>query len=73
MGTGMVAMPSVPIIAGFKDVQDRAVEIAKQNAGSVFALVEKIAKAQNFQDIVTLQTQFAQDQTHADAGASKAD
>ena len=58
-------MPSVPIIAGFKDVQDRAVEIAKQNAGSVFALVEKIAKAQNFQEIVTLQTQFTQDQAQA--------
>jgi hypothetical protein len=39
--------------------------MAKQNAGSVFALVEKIAKAQNFQDIVTLQTQFAQDRMQA--------
>ena len=30
-----------------------------------FALVEKIAKAQNFQEILTLQTQFAQDQMKA--------
>jgi hypothetical protein len=35
------------------------VEIAKKNAESAFALVEKIAKAQNFQEILTLQTQFA--------------
>ena len=65
MGTGMGAMPSIPIIAGFKDVQDRAVEIAKDNAESVFALVEKIAKAQNFQEALTLQTRFAQDQMQA--------
>ena len=32
---------------------------------SAFALVEKIAKAQNFQEILTLQTQFAQDQMKA--------
>ena len=65
MGAWMGAMPSNPMAAGFKDVQDRAVEIAKKNADSAFALVEKIAKAQNFQEIVTLQTQFAQDQMKA--------
>ena len=65
MGTGMDAMPSLPIIAGFKDVQDRAVEIAKDNTESVFALVEKIAKAQNFQEALTLQARFAQDQAQA--------
>ena len=58
------AMPS-PMVAGFKDVQDRAAEIAKKNADSAFALAEKIAKAQNFQEILTLQTQFAQDQMKA--------
>ena len=30
-----------------------------------FALVEKIAKAQNIQEIVTLQTRFAQEQMQA--------
>ena len=58
------AMPS-SVAAGFKDVQDRAAEIAKKNADSAFALAEKIAKAQNFQEILTLQTQFAQDQMKA--------
>ena len=60
----MGAMPS-PMATGFKDVQDRAAEIAKKNADSAFALVEKIAKAQNFQEVLTLQTQFAQDQMKA--------
>ena len=31
----------------------------------LLALVEKIAKAQNFQEIVTLQTHFAQEQMQA--------
>src|SRR3974377_2417973 len=56
------AMPASPMVAGLKEVQDRAMEIAKKNADSAFALVEKIAKAQNFQEILTLQTQFAQAQ-----------
>jgi hypothetical protein len=59
------AMPSSPLVASLKDVQDRSIEIAKKNADSAFALVEKIAKAQNFQEILTLQTQFAQDQMKA--------
>ena len=65
MSAWMGAMPSRPAIAGFKEVQDRAVEMAKKNADSTFALVEKIAKAQNLQEILTLQTQFAQDQMKA--------
>ena len=70
MGAGTGALPSNPMVTGFKitgikDVQDRVAAMAKQNTESVFALVEKIAKAQNFQEILTLQTQFAQDQMKA--------
>ena len=65
VGAWMGAMPASPVVAGFKEVQDRAAEITKKNADSAFALVEKIAKAQNFQEILTLQTQFAQDQMKA--------
>ena len=65
VGAWMGAMPTSPVVAGFQEVQDRAAEIAKKNADSTFALVEKIAKAQNFQEILTLQTQFAQDQMKA--------
>ena len=65
VGAWMGAMPAGPMVAGLKEVQDRGVEIAKENADSTFTLVEKIAKAQNFQEILTLQTQFAQDQMKA--------
>ena len=61
----MGAMPAGPMATGFKDFQHRATEIAKKNADSAFALVEKIIKVQNFQEILTLQTQFAQDQMKA--------
>ena len=61
----MGAMPASPVATGFKDFQDRAAEIAKKNANSAFALVEKIVKAQTFQEILTLQTQFAQDRMQA--------
>ena len=65
VGAWMGAMPASPMVAGFEEVQNRAAEIAKKNADSAFALVEKITKAQNFQEILTLQTQFAQDQMKA--------
>jgi hypothetical protein len=61
----MGAMPANPMLTGFKEVQVRAAEIAKTNADSAFTLVEKIAKAQNLQEILTLQTQFAQDRMKA--------
>ena len=64
-GAWLGAMPASPMVTGLKEVQDRAAAIAKKNAGSAFALVEKIARAQNFQEILTLQTQFAQDQMKA--------
>jgi len=58
------AMPS-PMAAGFKDMQGCAMQIAKENAESVFTFAGKISNVQNFQDIVTLQTQFAQDRMQA--------
>jgi len=67
MGVEMSVMPSNLMTASFKDVQDRAVEIAKTNAesGSALALVEKITNAQNFQEILTLQARFAQEKMEA--------
>ena len=59
------ALPSNPMTAVFKEVQGRAMQIAKENAESVFTLVEKIAKAQNFQETLTLQTEFARDRMQA--------
>ena len=58
-------MPANTMVTGFKGIQDRAVAMAKNNAESSFALVEKIAKAQNFQDLMALQVRFAQEQMQA--------
>ena len=65
VGVWMGAMPSNPMTAGFKDVQDRAMQIAKENAESAFTFAGKISNVRTFQDIVTLQMQFAQDQMKA--------
>ena len=59
------AVPSNPMTAVFKDVHGAALQIAMENAESVFTLVEKIAKAQNFQEALTLQTEFARDRMQA--------
>jgi hypothetical protein len=75
MGVSMGAMPSnlIPsnLMTGFKDVRDRAVAMAKTNAESALALVEKIGKAQNFQDVFGLQSRFAQEQMQAYAGQTQ--
>ena len=60
MDAWMGAMPS-PIAAVFEDVQGRAMQIAMENVELAFTFAGKICKAQTFQEIVTLQTQFAQD------------
>ncbi len=70
MSAWVDAMPSNSMVTdfnvtGFEDVQERAVAMATKNADSAFALIEKIAKAQALQDILTLQTQFARDQMKA--------
>ena len=65
MGSWMGAMPANPMAEGFKDVQGRAAEIAKENGELAFALGEKITKAQNFQEVLTLQTHYAQDRMRA--------
>jgi hypothetical protein len=75
MGISMGAMPTnlIPsnLMTGFKDVQDRAVAMAKQNAESASALVEKISKAQNVRDVFGLQSRFALEQMKAYAGQTQ--
>ena len=65
MGAWIGAMPSNPMAAVVKDVQDRAMQIAKENAESVFTFAGKISNVRPPQDILTLQTQFAQDRMQA--------
>ena len=65
MDTWVGAMPANHMTASFKDLQGRAVEIAKENGESAFALADKMTKAQNLQEVLALQTQFAQERMHA--------
>jgi len=65
MDAWMGAMPENAMSAVFKDAQDRAMHIAKENAESVFTFAGKISNAQTPQDIATLQMQFAQDRMQA--------
>jgi phasin family protein len=59
---GMAAMPS-PMAASFKDVRERAMDFAKENAESACAFAGKVCNAKTPQEILTLQTRFAQDRT----------
>ena len=56
----MAAMPS-PVAAGFKDVRERAMDFAEENAESACAFAGKVCNAKTPQEILTLQTRFAQD------------
>ncbi len=57
--------PANPMAGGFKGVQDYAVAMAKKNAEAAIALVDKIAKSHNFQELFTLQVRFAQEHMQA--------
>jgi hypothetical protein len=59
------ALHANPMAAVFKDVQGRATEIAMKNAEATFTFAGKISNAQTFQEILTLQTHFAQEQMRA--------
>jgi hypothetical protein len=48
--------------SGFKTAQERAVRFAKQNAEAGFALATSLANAKDIQDVISLQTHYAQSQ-----------
>ena len=49
------------MLTGFQDIQNCAMDFAKENAKSVFALAGKISNAKSPQEVLALQTQFTQD------------
>ena len=51
MDAWMETMPENAMTAGFKEVQDRAREIATENAESTLAFVGKVSNAKTFQEI----------------------
>jgi hypothetical protein len=48
--------------SGFKAVQEGAIQFAKENAEAGFALAGELAKAKDLQDVLRLQSNFAQTQ-----------
>ena len=61
MDAWMGALPAHPMTAGFKDIQGQIMELGKENAEAAFTLAGKISNAPTLQDVLTLQTQFAQE------------
>jgi hypothetical protein len=49
-------------MGGFKAVQDRAIAFAKENAERSFALASDLARAKDIQEVLTLQSRYAQTQ-----------
>ena len=53
-------VPSAVMTSGFKVVQEQAIQFAKENAEAGFALASELAKAKDLQDVLRLQSNFAQ-------------
>ena len=64
-GMWMTAMPANDMTTGFKAFQERAIRFAKQNAEAGFALASELASARDFQDVIAIQSRYAQTQMQA--------
>jgi phasin len=64
MTQAMSAWISAPseMTSGFKAVQERAIQLAKENAEAGFTLANELTKAKDLQDVLRLQSSFAQKQ-----------
>ena len=49
-------------MTGFKAVQDKAIAFAKENAERSFTLASELARAKDIQEVLTLQSRYAQTQ-----------
>jgi hypothetical protein len=56
------ASPAGTEMSGYKAVQERAIAFAKENAERSFALASDLARAKDVQEVVTLQSRYAQTQ-----------
>jgi hypothetical protein len=57
-----VMAPSEAMTSGFKAVQERAVQFARENAEAGFALANDLSRAKDLQEVLRLQSGFAQKQ-----------
>ena len=64
-GMWLNAMPSNEITSRFEAVQKKAIRFAKQNAEAGFALADELANAKDIQDVLAIQSRYAQTQMRA--------
>ena len=62
MGMWSKGIPENQMTSGLKVVQDRAIGFAKQNAEAGLALAGDIAKAKDINEIMSMQSRYAQTQ-----------
>jgi hypothetical protein len=60
MGLWVTAVPSTEMTSGFRAIQERTLQFAKQNADSYFALASELANAKDIQDAFAIQSRYAQ-------------
>jgi hypothetical protein len=58
-------IPSQTLVAGFKEFQERAMDFAKENAEASFALARELAGAKDVQEVMSIQSRYAETQIHA--------
>lgn len=54
--------PGAAEMSGFRAAQERAIAFAKENAERSFALASDLARAKDVQEVLTLQSRYAQTQ-----------
>lgn len=59
------ALPANEMTANFKTVQERSVNFAKQNAEAAFSAASELANARDIQDVISIQSRYAQTQMQA--------
>lgn len=64
-GMWSAAIPQTEATSGFKAVQERASRFAKQNADACFNMATELAAAKDIQDIMGIQSRYAQVQMQA--------
>ena len=61
-GIWMATLPSNGLTSRYKVVQERATRFAKQNTDACFALASELANAKDIQDVLGIQSRYAQTQ-----------
>ena len=71
VGMWTKGLPGNELTNGFQAVQERAIGYAKENAEASFSLASDLASAKDVQQVLSLQTQFAQAQIQAYAAQAQ--